>query len=133
MHKAPYCELQTPFQLTFFNKKHGDNDILKAQKWIEKHYTKKIKIDRIADKFSMKRRNFTRRFKQATGQTPLAYLQHVRVEAAKYQLEMTHLTSHKIIWKVGYEDLSSFRRLFKKITGLTMDAYRKQFKAKNGV
>lgn len=127
MLTAPYRELQKPFQLTPFIKNHQDAKVLQAQEWMEAHYTEKIKIDDIAEHLAMGSRNFKRRFKQATSKTPLSYLQQLRIEASKHQLEMTHLPSHEIIWKVGYEDLSSFRRLFKKTTGLTMDNYRKQF------
>ena len=123
----PYRELQTPFHGRSFEKQHNDNEVLKAQEWMESHYSTSLLIDDIAAQFSMGARNFKRRFKQATGESPLAYLQQLRIEACKHQLEMTRLPSYEIIWKVGYEDQSSFRRLFKKHTGLTMDNYRKQF------
>ncbi len=72
-------------------------------------------------------RHFKRRFKKATGETPLGYLQRVRIEAAKKRLETTREPMNTITWKIGYEDSSSFRRLFKKSTGLSPREYRDKF------
>nr|WP_236744469.1 helix-turn-helix domain-containing protein [Marinobacter similis] len=72
-------------------------------------------------------RTFKRRFKEATGETPLSYLQHLRIEAAKHGLESTRRQTAQIIWDVGYEDASSFRRLFKRNVGCTMEEYRRRF------
>lgn len=72
-------------------------------------------------------RTFARRFKRATGDTPLEYLQHLRIGKARTLLETTSDTIDAITWATGYEDISSFRRLFKKSTGLSPTAYRKKF------
>ena len=75
----------------------------------------------------MSRRTFERRFKAATGDTPLFYLQRIRVEAAKRMLENGGLSFDEITYQVGYEDSSSFRKVFSKQTGLQPSAYRKKF------
>jgi len=75
-------------------------------------------------------RNFKRRFKEATGQAPLAYLQALRIEKAKQLIESTRMTIDSITLAVGYEDSNSFRRLFRQRVGLSPAAYRKQFQPK---
>ncbi|MFZ7127353.1 MAG: helix-turn-helix domain-containing protein [Desulfobacterales bacterium] len=81
-----------------------------------------IKRSRIAG------RTFKRRFKKATGLTPIAYVQRLRVEDAKRRLERTQTPVEEISWKVGYEDPAFFRRLFRRTTGLSPGAYRKRFR-----
>jgi transcriptional regulator GlxA family with amidase domain len=73
-------------------------------------------------------RTFARRFKEATGLTPIAYVQRLRVERAKSQLESSGDAVERISWKVGYEDVAFFRRLFRRTTGLTPSAYRRRFR-----
>ncbi|NRB38007.1 MAG: helix-turn-helix domain-containing protein [Pseudomonadales bacterium] len=123
----PYRELQKPFHHLHQGKPHHDRQMIKAQQWLELHHGKKIRIDDLADHLAMGPRNFKRRFKQATGLNPLLYLQQVRVENAKYQLEVSGLSNQQIINQVGYEDLSSFGRLFKRFTSLTVEEYRRRF------
>ena len=72
-------------------------------------------------------RTFERRFKRATGLTPIAYVQHLRVDQAKRMLEQNDLTIDRISWEVGYEDAAAFRRLFKRIARVTPSTYRRKF------
>jgi len=72
-------------------------------------------------------RNFVRRFKQATGDSPLAYLQKLRVAAAKRMLESNHRTMQEISDAVGYQDIAFFRSLFQRHTGVSPSAYRERF------
>ena len=81
----------------------------------------------LADKVGLGKRTFMRKFKKATGDTPLEYLQHLRIEGARKLLETTSETVEGITFKSGYEDISSFRKLFKNQTGLSPSAYRKKF------
>ncbi len=118
---------QAPYIIYDFWKKHSDNQIRKAQSWMEKNYTNKFSIDAVAESTGISPRHFKRRFKNATGETPLAYLQRLRIENAKRFLERTHDTVNEITWKVGYEDINSFRRLFIKHTGLSPKDYRNKF------
>jgi transcriptional regulator GlxA family with amidase domain len=106
---------------------HGDEAIARAQAWLEAHYTEAFDLDALADRLHLTPRTLMRRFKQATGLAPLQYQQKLRVEAAKDQLESTSIAVNQVVWQIGYEDVSSFQRLFKRETGLTMVEYRQRF------
>ncbi|MGM0768420.1 MAG: GlxA family transcriptional regulator [Pseudomonadota bacterium] len=118
---------QTPYMAFYSQKAHQDGAIRKAQGWLEQHYAETLTIDDVAAVAGLGPRTFKRRFKDATGETPLGYLQHLRIEAAKHLLESSREQTARIIWSVGYEDASSFRRLFKRTVGCTMEQYRKRF------
>jgi transcriptional regulator GlxA family with amidase domain len=120
-------ERQSPYRTFFFSKDHGDRAVAEAQKWIEQHHTESIDYDRLAQKHHISRRSLERRFKRATGATPLAYVQQVRVEAAKRLLEEGSQPFDEITNMVGYEDISFFRKLFFKLTGLRPGEYRRRF------
>ncbi|MDX1757743.1 MAG: helix-turn-helix domain-containing protein [Marinobacter sp.] len=118
---------QTPYMSLYGHRAHSDEAVHKAQNWLEQHYAGPVSIDEVAAIASLGDRTFKRRFKEATGENPLAYLQQLRVEAAKHLLESSREQTSQIIWKVGYEDASSFRRLFKRTVGCTMEQYRRRF------
>ncbi|WP_152207171.1 GlxA family transcriptional regulator [Marinobacter changyiensis] len=118
---------QTPYRMFEGSKAHKDERIQLAQEWIEQHHASPISIDDIADKVGLGARTFKRRFKAATGETPIAYLQQVRIEVVKTMLETTLKSFSEIVWEAGYEDVNSFRRLFKRETGCTMEQYRRRF------
>jgi transcriptional regulator GlxA family with amidase domain len=118
---------QTPYMAFYSQKAHQDDSIRKAQIWLEGHYADPVTIDEVAAVAALGTRTFKRRFKEATGETPIGYLQHLRIEAAKHLLESSREQTARIIWSVGYEDASSFRRLFKRMAGCTMEQYRKRF------
>jgi transcriptional regulator GlxA family with amidase domain len=118
---------QAPYAIFDFQKDHDDDRILAVQEWIEANFGQEQSYDKLAQKFGMSRRTFERRFKAATGDTPLFYLQRIRVEAAKRMLEGGDLSFDEITYQVGYEDSSSFRKVFSKQTGLRPSAYQKKF------
>ena len=118
---------QTPYMSFYSSRSHQDEKIGEVQGWLEQHYADAIVIDELAERAHLGPRTFKRRFKEATGETPLSYLQHLRIEAAKHGLESTRRQTAQIIWDVGYEDASSFRRLFKRNVGCTMEEYRRRF------
>jgi len=120
-------EVQTPYGCFLFSKDHGDSSVIKAQEWIEQNQTQSIDYEKLAMKFRMSRRSLERRFKQATGVTPLVYLQQLRVEIAKRLLEEGNLTFNDITYEVGYEDISFFRKVFVRLTGLRPKEYQKRF------
>ncbi|MFO8239847.1 MAG: helix-turn-helix domain-containing protein [Dissulfuribacterales bacterium] len=120
-------EEQTPYRCFLFSKDHGDPLVIKAQTWIEQHYTQSIDYDRLAEQFRMSRRTLERRFKKSAGITPLVYLQQVRVEAAKRLLEEGSQTVDEITSLVGYEDIPFFRKVFIRLTGLQPKEYQQRF------
>jgi len=123
----PSRHSQTPYMITDFDKSHGDTAILKTQFQMEARFSESLQIDALADEAGLSPRHFKRRFKKATGESPLGYLQRVRIEQAKQRLETTRDSMNEITWQIGYEDSSSFRRLFKRFTGLAPREYRDKF------
>ena len=123
----PSRHSQTPYMISDFNRNHGDATVLKAQCQMESRFSENLQIDDLAGEAGLSSRHFKRRFKQATGESPLGYLQRVRIEQAKQRLETTRDTMNEITWQIGYEDSSSFRRLFKRFTGLAPREYRDKF------
>jgi len=119
--------LQTPYESFFFSKDHGDPLVLKAQEWIEQHLRQTIDYNALAEKYRMSRRTLERRFKHATFVTPLEYLQQLRVETAKRLLEEGDQTFSEITYQVGYEDISFFRKIFIRLTGLRPKEYQQKF------
>ncbi len=118
---------QAPYMLHDFWKNHADASILRAQKLMEESLAERISIDGIASEVHISPRHFKRRFKSATGESPLAYLQHLRIEKAKKHLEDTRDSINEIAFGVGYEDVNSFRKIFRKITGMSPKDYRGKF------
>jgi transcriptional regulator GlxA family with amidase domain len=118
---------QAPYFFEHHRKKHEDTAIAKAQRFIEKNYAAIRTIDEIACHAGLSSRHFKRRFKQATGYSPLPYLQKVRIELAKIKLESTLDSIDDITLQIGYENASTFRRLFKDRTSLSPREYRDKF------
>lgn len=106
---------------------HGDNEIRSLQEWLFKNFSKNIKVLDLANRANMSQRNFMRRFKAATGETPINYVQQLRINAARHFLENDLKTVGEVCRKVGYEDLNYFRTLFKRYVGLTPTTYRERF------
>ena len=118
---------QTPYKVADFNRNHGDSGIDDIQLWLEKNFNQNLTISNLAEKAKLGERTFVRRFKKATGDLPSEYIQRLRIESARNLLESTTKSIDEITWAVGYEDSNSFRRLFKKRTGLSPGSYRKKF------
>lgn len=107
---------------------HGDAEIVSAQQWLSEHFAVAHPVDEMIRRSRLAERTFKRRFAAATGLTPIAYVQRLRIEDAKRRLERTDASIDEISWRVGYEDAAFFRRLFKRTTGLTAGAYRRCFR-----
>lgn len=118
---------QSPFFIFQVQKNHGDEMICKAQTYIEDNLSGKISFEDLASKLAISRRNFDRRFIKATGNTPVEYLQRVKVEVAKNTLEKGRKSIFEVMNDVGYSDDKAFREVFKKITGLSPLDYRARF------
>jgi transcriptional regulator GlxA family with amidase domain len=120
-------ESQAAFMMFNGQKDHNDDDIRKAQDFIEKNYSEKISVDQLCDKLAIGRRSFERRFKKATNNTVMEYIQRVKIEAAKRSLESSRKNITEVMYDVGYTDTKAFRDMFKKITGLTPIEYRNKY------
>jgi transcriptional regulator GlxA family with amidase domain len=120
-------ESQSAFMLFQGQKDHEDAEILLAQTFIEANYIDKITVDELADKFAIGRRSFERRFKKATNNTVVEYIQRVKIEAAKRSFESSRKNINEVMFDVGYTDTKAFRTVFKKITGLTPIEYRNKY------
>jgi len=107
---------------------HGDAAVLDAQRWLAGHFTVAAPVDEMVGRSGLAPRSFKRRFTEATGLSPIAYVQQLRVEEAKRRLERTDASIEQISWKVGYEDPAFFRRLFKRVTRMAPGAYRRKFR-----
>ncbi|WP_309640541.1 helix-turn-helix domain-containing protein [Flavobacterium sp.] len=118
---------QSAFTIFTGQKLHGDEVIEKAQAYIESNLNEKISFEHLADKFSVGRRNFDRRFIKATGNTPVEYLQRVKIESAKKAFESSRKTINEVMYDVGYSDLKAFREVFRKITGMSPIAYKGKY------
>jgi len=118
---------QAPYVIFHFQKEHGDKHVLAVQEWIEENFDQSFDYDMLARYHGMSRRTLERRFKTATGDTPLTYQQRIRVETAKRILEKEDQSIDEITYRVGYENSSSFRKVFLKQAGLLPTVYRKKF------
>jgi transcriptional regulator GlxA family with amidase domain len=121
-------EGQLPFASMAANVDHGDAAILKCQTWLADNYERPEIVSELAKRSGLPKRTFDRRFKAATGYAPLAYVQALRIEEAKQLLETTATRVDAIAREVGYEDLASFRRLFRRLSGMTPGDYRRKFR-----
>ena len=106
---------------------HEDDTIKQVQAWLEAHYTNKVTVDELAERFAIGRRSFERRFKKATNNTVVEYLQRVKMEAAKRSFETSRKNINEVMFDVGYTDTKAFRTIFKKVTGLTPVEYRNKY------
>lgn len=106
---------------------HSDRDILAIQHHIHRTYGQALSVALMAERANLTERTFIRRFFKATGLRPAEYVQQQRVHKAREQLENSATTVERVAWQVGYEDVSAFRRMFQKQTGLTPGQYRERF------
>jgi transcriptional regulator GlxA family with amidase domain len=121
---------QSPFIMFNGQKEHEDDDVRKAQEFIEKNVTEKISIEELALKYAIGRRSFEKRFKKATNNTPVEYIQRVKIEAAKRHFEASRKNVNEVMYEVGYSDTKAFRTIFKRITGLSPVEYRNKYNKK---
>jgi transcriptional regulator GlxA family with amidase domain len=109
-------------------RQHSDPYVHAIQAWIDKHYVQPLSLEQLQKEHGLSVRTLIRRFKKATGDTPLAYIQAVRMEEACKLLETQRMSIESIAYQVGYEDISSFSKVFKQMTGLPPSHYRERYK-----
>ncbi len=110
--------------------RHPDEDIIQVQLWLQDNYPREVALSQVAQRFGLSTRTLNRRFKAATGQTPLEYLQEIRINNARDLLKTSNLTIAEIADKVGYQDTGYFTSLFKKQLAITPREYRATVRAK---
>jgi len=120
-------EGQLPFAAMTRPRGHSDGIVEKCQVWIAEHYEFNNPVSRMIEYSGLASRTFKRRFRSATGYTPIEYVQTLRIEEAKQLLETGDMLVDQIGREVGYDDPASFRRLFKRMTGVTPASYRQRF------
>lgn len=133
--KAMVLDTGRHSQLSYYahgTKYHTDETVRKVQEWIDEHHPEDFSLAWLAEQYAMSPRTLIRRFKTATGESPLTYLQSVRIEVAKKYLESSAQTIAEITQKVGYEDVSSFSKMFKRRVGLSPREYRGRFSKNTG-
>lgn len=118
---------QSAFIIFKGQKLHEDELIKEAQAYIENNLDEKISVEHLSSRFAVGRRNFDRRFIKATGNTPLEYLQRVKVESAKKSFETSRKTINEVMYEVGYSDVKAFREVFRKITGMSPVEYKMKY------
>lgn len=111
-------------------KQHPDEDIVQAQIWLQDNYNRQIKVSEVASRFDMSVRTFNRRFKTATAQSPLQFLQGIRIEIAKDLLQTSNLNVSEVADKIGYQDVGYFTTLFIKLLSTSPREYRATVRAK---
>jgi len=102
-----------------------------VKRWLDQRTENTYRLAELATAFHVSTRTMLRRFRAETGETPLGYLQRVRVRKAKALLETTDLRLSEVMSAVGYLDPGTFRRLFTEHTGITPADYRRQFRRAN--
>ncbi|MBL0742484.1 GlxA family transcriptional regulator [Chryseolinea lacunae] len=120
-------DTQSPFSIFKGQKIHDDPEIVKVQEFIEGHVPEKISIDQLSEEFGIGRRTLERRFKKATNNTVVEYIQRVKIEASKKQLESGRKTVNEVMYDVGYTDSKAFRDVFKKVAGVSPVDYRNKY------
>ncbi len=120
-------ESQAAFAMFQGQKNHADEAVKKAQDFIDTNIKERISIDELAGLVAVGRRSFERRFKLATNNSVLEYINRVKVELAKRNLEVSRKNINEVMYEVGYADAKAFRTIFKKVTGLTPIDYRAKY------
>lgn len=118
---------QASFMMFKGQKDHKDGEIKEIQRYIEENYGERITVGALARRAAISRRTMERRFKQATGNTVVKYLQRVKIEAAKRSFESSRKNITEVMYDVGYSDSKAFRTVFKKVTGLSPLEYRNKY------
>ena len=118
---------QTEYAVLPLTTSHTDDAVRKVEQWLQRRYSEDFRMQEVAGKFGMTSRTFERRFRAAVGQSPIAYLQKVRISAARRMLESGKRSIQQVSSSVGYDDVAFFRALFKRQIGVSPAAYRERF------
>lgn len=120
---------QTPYLPLLSQQEHADALVHSAAHWLQRHMRQEVRVSALAREMGVSERTLIRRFQSALGQSPLAYLQSLRIESARGLLEGAGMSVERVAAQVGYQDTSSFSRLFRQRVGLSPGAYRARFQS----
>lgn len=123
-----HSEGQLPYASLVRSAPHADSVVRGCEQWLKENYKQSTAVTQVVEQAKIPERTLKRRFKAATGATLIEYIQNLRIEEAKTLLETEQMPVDDISVAVSYEDVSFFRRLFKRLTGLTPSQYRRMFK-----
>ncbi|MEJ2762285.1 MAG: helix-turn-helix domain-containing protein, partial [Gammaproteobacteria bacterium] len=123
---------QAGYSAPLLNQTHHDEKIRQAQEYLHGYFSAQFTMDELAQRMGMSTRNFTRRFKQATGDTPVTYLHKLRIDCAKHLLETDFKSVQEVCYEVGYEDIPFFRDVFRRYTGMAPREYKQRFASHYG-
>lgn len=118
---------QSPFIIFEGQKDHDDEQVRMAQEYIEQNFQERITVDQLTSLLALSRRNLERRFKKATANTVIEYIQRVKIETAKKYFEASRKNINEVMYDVGYSDIKAFRTIFRRITGLSPIEYRNKY------
>jgi len=121
-------EGQLPYTSLLRNSPHADAIVRSSEAWMAEHFHESGLIQKLVDRVGIPERTLKRRFKNATGTSLMEHIQYLRIEEAKHLLETDSSAVDEISVTIGYDDPSFFRRLFKRLTGLTPSQYRRMFR-----
>lgn len=124
----PAADADLRYAVLAAGRTHGDALVAEAQAWVATNYADPNPVASMAARVGLGERSLHRRFRRATGQSPLAYIQTVRIEEAKQMLETSDAPVDEIAAEVGYNEASSFRALFRRQVGVTASDYRRSFR-----
>jgi transcriptional regulator GlxA family with amidase domain len=110
--------------------RHPDEGILEVQQWMQNHFTQNFNLTSLSELANMSTRNFSRRFKNAVGKSPLAYGVDLKITAAQELLKETNLSHQDISDHLGYKDNAFFARQFKQKVKMTASEYREMVRGK---
>ncbi|WP_028294133.1 GlxA family transcriptional regulator [Oceanobacter kriegii] len=127
-------EVRNPFENRVYSPEesmaHADEDVVMAQAWMKQYLREPFSLKQLSERAGLSERQFTRRFKQATGQTPLYYFQTIRCQAARELLQQSNLTVSDVAQAVGFGDSSYFIRVFRRLSGQSPGEFRDKVRGK---
>jgi transcriptional regulator GlxA family with amidase domain len=127
-----HAEGQLPYAPLVVDLPHGDAVVRRCEQWLKAHWREPDPVRQVTDVAGIPVRTLERRFRAAAGCSLLEYVQRLRIEQAKRLLEETASPLDDIVVESGYAEVSSFRRLFQRLTGLTPSQYRRLFRPAAG-
>lgn len=126
----PHGERQAVYFRGALDVRYENPKIEAMKRFVAQNFRHAVTLSDLAGATSLSERTLNRTCQRELGMSPMQFVQRVRIESVMHSLQLTPEPVTKIVWEAGYEDISSFQRLFKRHTGLTMSEYRRRFGVK---